>query len=233
MQLGNNSSTTVTVSANLPLSGNALEYPPLSKADFAQFWFKDPNNIDANDYGGTTFIVYFGNCDSTGTTCGTPLTGDIKPAIEVDTVIFNAGVYSVDKRYYDTNFGRIADNHFFDISGASNCTSSGKTVLTNGSSSPNLSKFYCSVTVGGSPPAQPSLPPGQLILARVRLLYTEAFQKIALGPSGASPLPPQASTYTATGFSGNSSRQIKVFRQEKVVPYFFDFAIFSDSTLDK
>jgi len=56
----------------------------------------------------------------------------------------------------------------------------------------------------------------------------------AVGICGADcSLPPQARKLIATGISGQTQRRIQVFRLDKVVPPYFDYAIFSTGEINK
>jgi hypothetical protein len=91
--------------------------------------------------------------------------------------------------------------------------------------------FYCKTTLNLS-----GLTP-TLELLRTRFLYTNLSQPIALSPVGSCgqscSLPPQARLYTSTGVSGDSQRTIQLFKLDKVVPFYFDYALFSESDISK
>lgn len=251
--LGNNASANVIIAKDLPVSPNlTLEYPPLTKADFAQFWFQDPvTSTNARDYKKSRFLVYFGSC-STSSNCN--FSASEEPAIEVNVLVKElSGNYYTIRRFYDPLINRTSTtNNFTKINGQiGTCSNSGVTASTN--FSPPPSRFYCQVVVDlRTPPA--SDPNSQYknhftdvpILARVRILYsTNNAQKVALGPVNPCSLPciypalsnqnlpPQASMYTSKGTSGDAVRQLRIFKEQDVVPFFFDFAIYSEGMITK
>ncbi|MBI2011559.1 pilus assembly PilX N-terminal domain-containing protein [Candidatus Daviesbacteria bacterium] len=214
--LGNESSATVLVNNNLPLSNQGLEYPPIGKLDFAHFWLADPNNNLVGFYTDNSFTVYFGNCDLTTPTC---LAVASKPAIEVNVITEQASSYRSFKYYFDSQNLRTPPNNFQ----LATCSNSGQSPINTTTSSSSI--FYCKATINGYI--------GVPILARVRILYSDQFQKLAVLPSANKALPPQAAIYKATGSAGNIQRKITIFRVQDVVPYFFDFAIFSAGEIKK
>ncbi|RJP46034.1 MAG: hypothetical protein C4584_02350 [Armatimonadetes bacterium] len=75
------------------------------------------------------------------------------------------------------------------------------------------------------------------ILIRARILFSNSSQPIAVEPydkgGSNSSLPFQAQVYRSTGSAGNTQRVIQVFRQDAVVPHFFDYVLFSAGDLEK
>lgn len=226
----------ININSDLPGPGQALEYPPISKADFAQFWFQAPNPADrpAKDYNQTKFVIEFGNCSPTP--CWNPPPGgDYTPALELNLILQNAaGNYFTVRGFFDPISSRSSENHFVNVSAKCDSTGGNK----DNTSSSSSSVFYCKLTADLT---SPSDFPGytynvndKMILARARILYSTSYQKVAIGPvPNTAQLPPQATTYKSTGIAGNSSRELKVFREKKVVPYFFDYAIFSNTNVEK
>ncbi|MBI3486392.1 hypothetical protein HY025_05655 [Candidatus Daviesbacteria bacterium] len=229
VSLDNSSTADINVLLDLPANAStALEYPPITKADFAQFWLADPTT-QATFFNGSSFQVYFGNCSQNPCEAVSD-----KPAIEVDTVIKDSltGNYRWDKQYFDSDGSRTNTNNFQKINGAGcdNNMGGGSTINANTTNSPT-SQFYCYVNVLYS-----SVSTDIPILVRVRILYSSTAQKIALMPipgNNGKGLPAQATTYTSVGKSGESIRQVKIFKEQNVVPYFFDFAIFSTAPITK
>lgn len=208
---------------NLPATGQALEYPPIGKEEIAQFWLKDFRGVTpAVDYTHSSFYIYFGNCEEAGN-CAADTD---KPAVEVTTITQTGISYTSFKKFYDSDSDRRGGNRFE----AATCSTTPVSVVTSMS---NTSKFYCQATVTGY------LSLGTPILARVRLLYANGKHKIALGKPGTGcgatdcDLPPQARLITSTGTSGETQRQLQLFTVEKVVPFFFDYAIFSAGAISK
>lgn len=195
-----------------------LEYPPLAKEDIAHFWLADLNSTAPSSppacgpsiscyYAKNSLDVYWGN----------PATTD-KAALELTLVYFNGTQYVPQKWYLDNG--------------------------TSGRNLPNFTAVSCSniTPVGGAQAYQckfslTSLPPG-LILLRGRLLYNTTSQPIAIAAvwpcSGAGCfIPPQARNIISTGISGETQRKVKLFQINKVVPPYFDYAIFSAGAINK
>lgn len=199
-----------------------LEYPPLSKEDIAQVWLADytsttpstPPDCGPNikcHYTQNTLDVYWGD------------SAIDKAALELTLVYFNGSQY-VNRKWYLDQFIRSPSNSFE----VGNCPASGFEVGE---------KIYrCMKTIGASPDS--SLPSG-LILIRARLLYNDASQPFAVWANKACAvpvpcsLPPQARVFISTGSSGETERRVKLFQVNKVVPPYFDYAIFSAGDIKK
>lgn len=230
VSLENQASANVAWDAYVPKPEVALEYHPFGKESFAQFWLAAPSNIDcayggAACYTGSNFEVYFGdiNHDYSQAT-GNP---ENQPAIEVHLIYKEGGEYKNKRYFYDsynsTGEGR-RDNKFNGCSVPSD--PNGIKIFTNNNIEESV--FYCKVRV---PPGSENLS-GQLIMARIRMLYTDLDHPVALRPTSGS-LPIQASVYRSIGTSGNVQRRIEVFREKDVMPQFFDYVLFSNQELEK
>lgn len=222
--LTNQSQAEVSWDRTLPLSNIGLEYPPLSRDNFAQFWMAKLSDL-SKYYDQDSFDIYFG-------TSGPVVTRDDNPAIEVHVVINNQGKYESRKFYFDSHPLQAGRNDNFTICNSFNPPA----IATNNSTAPNKN-FYCRINV-------PYRSAGELVyplLVRVKLLYTNTPQPIAIIHSSASgncdqacSLPQsQISIFTSQGTSGGTRRDIQVFQQKQVVPYFFDYALFSSGELQK
>lgn len=222
ISLTNQATAKVILSPPLPLPKQALEYPPLGKEEVAQFWLANPTTSPpATFYTASSFDIYFGNSDLT-------TTQDF-PAIEVNVVTSNAGVYKSNRYYLDSK-SRNPTNNF----NLATCGNVDPIPTANYKNSPS-STFYCKGTIpypGCSAPGCTAYT-GTPIMARVRILYSTTKQSIALAPALGNSLPPQATLYTSTGNSGLSQKTISVFRTTNVVPPFFDYAIFSAGNITK
>ncbi len=212
--LDNESKADVSVS-QLPVGMNALEYPPITRADFAHFWLANPDTLGA-EYEQSSFKLYIGNCDEGS------CPESIKPAVEVIVVAAQGNNYSSERYYFDSDATRVSSNNFTLISGGSNLCSNQSDLSPMGSTS----KYYCRVTINYSPSLTP-------ILARVRILYSTTAQRVALEPLNNDPLPAQARIYTSIGTSGQTQRKLTIFREREVVLPFFDFAIYSEGDIIK
>lgn len=203
----------ITVSAGTPQ--DPLEYPPLAKEDVVQVWMADltsPNNPPTTYYdpSPTRAIDIFWGTD------GNP--ANDRAALELTILYYEGGAYKSDKKYYDS-ISRTPDNKF-DL-----------TAICNGGQKPSngVQSYQCRKRV--------DLPTGSLMLIRARLLYNSTSQPFgvqAVNTCGKScSFPPQARVLVSTGTSGETQRKVKVFQEYKVVPPYFDYAIFSAGDIVK
>lgn len=217
----------------------AFEYPKISKEVIANFWLANPDpdnnpltsNIDPY-YTNPRINIYFGN----------EAPNSDPPAAEVTIVTKDTAT----NQYF-------ANKYFFDSSNAADRVGKGFEYVGPGGSSPKtynpatetltVSPFYRSASiyiVKTQKTNEPCELPGCFpVLARVRILYSNTAQKVAMGPpEGASCppgscLPPQANYYSATGRSGQSEKKIQLFKGIFTIPIYFDFAIFSAGDIIK
>lgn len=227
--LDNSSSANFDTSAWLPIPGSSagIEYPAIGRERAAQFWFTNPDDPSIT-YTGDKVWLYFGNENA----------DNDKPAVEVEIVMLANNQFYSQTYYYDSDPSRAgpAGNGFESV----NCT--GNPILPV-SISGNNRRFYCRVLIPGPPTnAFPNLGgsgncynPGvcQLILARVRLLYSNEDHRIAVAPFGNAQLPQQVQIYNSTGIAGQSQKQIQAFRVKDVIPPWFNFAVFSINEIKK
>lgn len=230
----------------LPAAGayqNPLQYPPLAKEEVAHVWLADPDsatNPPAQYYRGTSLEVYWGDPLATS--------ADDKAALELTLIYFNSSTNKYENRkwYLDQPIARNFNNKFCQVV-ATDC---------NGTKSDRLSRTYqCKYTLGngtattscanpgGAVTIDNSPLPANMMLIRARLLYNTTSQPFAVQTVDACPpgapscrdysVPPQARIVTSTGTAGNTQRKVQVFRIEKVVPPYFDYAIFSAGDINK
>lgn len=212
--LDNNSILQGVDAVPIPAANRALEYPPLAKEEMAQVWLAKPDDLTL-PYAGSTLGVYWGNADTTE-----------NPAIEITVVYQDSSNNYQSKKYFLDQQAATRGNNFDATS--LTCPSS-PAILT--SLSPTVAKtFFCQKDIDVSSTSLPNL--SKLILLRARLLYNSTSQSFAVKPTSGS-LPEQAKIFTATGISGQTQRKIRVFRLDKVVPPYFDFAIFSAGDINK
>lgn len=219
---------------NVPALRQILEYPALSKEEPAHVWLADPNTGNPYYLINTPIDIYWG----LGTNSAD------KPAIALTLVYYDGVVYKSKKCFLDSGSisdpTRVSNNNFVDIWNIStpttpdqrcgfviqsnSCSQSGirpSGGTTLGSSTP----FLCKTTLS-SIPAQP-------MILRARMLYNYTAQPFAVGPTGLASLPPQGKLITSTGVSGETERRVQVLQIEKVVPFIFDYAIFSAAEISK
>lgn len=203
----------------------ALEYPPLAKEETAQVWLADlysSSNPPAPFYTQNSLDVYWGQQNIAD--------ANDKPAIEIKVIEYGSGAYSTRPFYLDPNSLRVSSTNFIDVSSGCSNTSTGITTTSG-----DNRKFYCKWTLTGLT--------STLMLLRARILYSSASQPFAVQAVGTRAaagacssgcwLPTQARIFTSTGISGETQRRVQVFKLDKVVPPYFDYAIFSAGEIRK
>lgn len=213
---------------------NPLEYPPLAKEEVAHVWLADPDdNVNLPGctvippsahvpicYKQSTLDVYWGNSITD------------KAALELTLVYYDGSKYTSRKWYLDNSTvapPRSPANNF-----DTHADCSGFTVASN--------SYQCKYTIGGTNggvldpggvlPSSPSV----LMLLRARLLYNNTSQPFAVQAVGSCvncSLPPQQKKITSTGTAGTTQRKVQLFQVDKVVPPYFDYAIFSTGAINK
>lgn len=216
LDLGNSSMIHDVQRSTVPAANQALEYSPITKEEIAQVWLADPSTNDLSaSYTGTKLDIYWGNVG---------VTGADKPAIEITVVYQDTfNVYRSYKYFYDQD--AVSRNNGFtspDI-----CPSD--TIST--SLTPTPKSFFCKKQIDVSASTLPGL--NKLILLRARILYSGTSQSFAVQPATGFSLPVQARSFTSTGISGETQRKVNVFQLYKVVPSYFDYAIFSAGAITK
>lgn len=211
--LDNNATVGGVDKNRVPATGQALEYSSLSKEELAQVWLANPNDL-SSPYGGSTLDIYWGN--TTDDRAALELTLIYYGTDSTDLVDGSTSKYRNRKWFLDQITRTPANN--FDRS--ANCNGNHST----GSSS---TTYQCYKQLSGLPAS-----PSRLMLIRARLLYNTTSQPFAVKPTSGS-LPQQATVFTSTGTSGGTQRKVRVFRLDKVVPPYFDYAIFSAGEINK
>ncbi len=205
----------------------ALELPPLAKEDVAQVWLADPDqNVKLPDctadpakhqpvcYAQDTLDIYWGNS----------LTD--KAAIELTLVYYDGSAYKSSKWYLDHTLASRNTPNGFGV--ADSCT---------GSERPQTGTidYQCRKTLDFLL-IKSANPSATWMLIRARLLYNSTSQPFAVqavGNCATCFLPPQARSVSSTGVSGDTQRKVNIFQLYKVVPPYFDYAIFSAGEIKK
>ena len=186
-----------------------LEYPSLSKEEVAHVWLANLDSLTnppAEAYKRNSLDVYWGNSDTD------------KAALELTLVYYASNKYQSQKYFYD-QISRTPANNFTPVS----CT--GENTLVSGVI------YQCKQTI--------TFPTSTgLMLLRARLLYNTSSQPFAVQAVGTScgsncSLPPQARSIISTGTAGTTQRRVRLFQINKVVPSYFDYAIFSTGDINK
>lgn len=212
--LGNEATIKDVQKNDVPAANQALEFPPIAKEELAQVWLANPSDL-TTAYTASTLDIYWGNVG---------VTGADKPAIAI-TVVYQdtASAYRSKQYLYDQD-AAVRSNGF---TVPSNCPSL-DSIST--SLSATAKTFFCKQTIDVSSTTLTGL--SKLILLRARLLYSSTSQPFAVRPTVGS-LPVQGRLFTSTGVSGETQRVVQVFRLDKVVPPYFDYAIFSAGAINK
>lgn len=200
----------------IPDPGQALEYP-ITKEEIAHFWLVSPADLASEAYPSNSSLnIYWGEVGSS--------TSD-SPAIELSFIYKDtSGNYKNKKFFYDLDGSRRANNGFSD---PGSCAHS----PISTSISPTAKSFRCKVTINTDVATFPAL--SQLMILRARVLYTAISSPVALQSATSKSLPKQARVLTSIGTVGDVQRRVQLIRVDKVVPFFFDYAIFSAGEISK
>lgn len=215
------------------VSGNRqtlLHLARMYKEDMEQVWLSDPAATLPSCaspyvcYSQSTLEVYWGDPAST-----------IRPAIVLTLIYWDGSNYKSRKWYMDPVASRsgASGNGFKDVS--SYCA-------LDYDFSPYI--YKCRVVLGGDTDPYfatygtlPVAGLNKLMAIRVRLLYNDDSQPVAFWATGtcgsACSLPAQARSINSTGVSGETQRRINLFQNFKIVPPYFDYAIFSAGEINK
>jgi hypothetical protein len=259
-ELGNNSSAVAYKINQLPRNCQALEYPPIGKETVAQFWLVDPMlvadvsnhnlaslslteyneslyNKPCNDassyayksYAGNTVDVYWGNSDLSNN-----LIDPDTPALEVNLITkdFSSNAFKSYRFFYDPLPSTQRANGFQRPDPS--CGAPPYKINTTNSKTDQPTDadrdFRCKVSI---PPSGVIGSNEKMFIVRVRVLYSNANQAVALKPQSGFSLPSQAIIYSSTGTSGLSRKTIQVFQLQDVASPLFDFALFSAGSVTK
>ena len=219
----NNSSATLDENSLIPAVPPAgtrqdpLEYPPLAKEETAHVWLADftsLNNPPALFYKQTSLDIYWGD----------PNASSDKAALALSLVYYDSSGKYVSRKWYLDQITRTPANNF-DI--VPSCT--GYTIGSN--------TYQCKKTLGDSTGFNNNVLPANLMLIRARLLYNTANQPFAVQAVGTCgtecSIPSQVRKLISKGISGQTQRKVQLFQVLKVVPSYFDYAIFSTAEINK
>jgi type II secretory pathway pseudopilin PulG len=218
----NQAEAEISERSGLPQSGQGLEFSITKESctglgePCAQFWLQNPIDPSQGSYTNPNFVLFFGNPELTQ--------GDgVLPALSVTVITQSSGDGSYNSRKYflDPDNNRAESSGFTGIS-PDRC----RGTHTTNTTADEQSTFFCWHVVQYPTNETP-------IMARVRLLYSDTAQKIALVPTGGASLPNQARIITSTGRVADVQRRLQLMEINRVVPFFFDYAIFSAGPIQK
>lgn len=210
-----------------------LEFPPFAKEEIIQVWLADPDSnvrlpdcsaIDTTKhspvcYGQSTLDLYWGNSRTD------------KAALELTLIYYDSvsKTYKNDRKWF-LDWDSAARNNFDLVSCPGN-------LIPEGSSDKIPYSCYIRLGDGSINAARNKALPSGLMMLRARLLYNTTSQPLAVlavGTCGKNcSLPPQTRKLVSTGTSGQTQRKVQVFQMNKVIPSYFDFAIFSAGEIRK
>lgn len=206
---------------------DGLEFPPLAKEDVAQVWLADFTSTDNPPpayYTQTKLDIYWGNSITD------------KTAILAKPLNYDAtnGYQILPLKPFDADGSRAITNGFT----AATCAGGVGSFYSVPTNYGPDRKFACytQITIIPDTTKRP-------ILLRIRLLYNTTSQPVAVRavgvcPTGASScvpysIPMQGRIIDSSATAGDTKRTIRVFKQEKIVPHYFDYAIFSAGEIRK
>ena len=231
----NASSSQITDSGLIPVSPaqgtrqEPLESDPLSREEIIQFWLADytsTRNPPAIFYNppsptpGRKLDIFWGSSSKD------------KAALELTLISYNTTTGSYEwRKWYLDQVARTPANGFCQVT---TCT---------GGYSIGANTYQCKKTLGDSTCPNVNinvndnpLPTG-LMAIRARLLYNDNSQPVAIQAEGTCgkdcSLPAQKRDIISVGSSGNTQRKVKVSQWPQVVPFYFDYAIFSAGDIKK
>lgn len=217
VELGNDASIQGVEAKDVPAPKEALEYyPPVSKEEVVHVWLADPNTL-TEVYDQDSLDVYWGAIPEN--------TSEI-PAIEVAVIVKQTigGVDSYRREvfFFDPDSTRFAENGFSPVS-VSGCNQN----IATGFGENRPFCYMATLT------RLLESPTDRLILLRARILYSKDSHPVAVKPRGEGSFPKQGKIYTSTGVAGDTQRTVQLFKLDKVVPFYFDYAIFSAGDIRK
>lgn len=210
----NLSKSIIETAGDIPGLRQTLEYPKLAKEEISQLWLANPLDLSPF-YTQNNLEVYW----------GTPGITDIneRPAISLRVIYLSGANYLVKPFFFDPVESRRVLNGFLSPDSCSDSLPAISTTFGENRS------FYCKATLSGLSPT--------LVAVRARILYSGSSHPIAFVPTGGCEIgcsfPPQAKIITSVGTSGATQRKLQLFVMDKIVPPYFDYAVFSIGEITK
>jgi hypothetical protein len=212
LELNNFSAANISGYAVPDANTKAFEIPTVTQEKPGQLWLANPDANFSNKYGGgfNSQLDVFWADDNVSP----------NPAIEI-TVVYNpsAATYTVNKFFYDSVASRRLENNFSQPISGCRIDPLKTHISPNGRSYENCTRINLT--------ANP-------ILLRARLIYAGFIEHpVAFEPVGSNTLVQQGTLFISTGTSGETKRTIVLQRQDKVLPFFFDFVLYSLKVINK
>lgn len=246
LSVGGDSQATISDAGLLPLNQDQptnntnrqspIEYPALAKEDIAQIWlasYFSSTNPPPAYYKGTQLDVFWG---TPGGTDATAYAGLELSIVYYDSSVTPA-VYKINKVYLDNPNALTALVGGVARTNSNKFTSTGVTCDNNQTPQTPVTGSVLTYQCKGTVSLPYVLNTKTPIMIRARLLYNTTSQGFAVQAYGTCgkpcSLPPQARRLTSIGTSGSTQRKVQVFQMNKVVPTFFDYAIFSAGDITK
>ncbi|OGE41954.1 hypothetical protein A3B45_01900 [Candidatus Daviesbacteria bacterium RIFCSPLOWO2_01_FULL_39_12] len=221
----NQSKAVIETSGLVPALNQTFETPPISKEEMAQVWLATPSsapNPASLFYDQSSLDIYWGNSNVSQ-----------DPAVETSLIYIQNGEIKRKSFYFDPDSSRASGNGFSPPGGSF----AGCPDYTISTSFGANRSFACKATLSNL--GTTDLGAGRiLLLTRARIFYTNSTNPVAFAPTGGGcgqscSFPPQATIIVSTGTSGATQRRVQLFKQPTVLPWFFDFAIFSLAAINK
>ena len=213
-----------------------IQYNSLFRDSIAQVWLADFSSSShplPERYTETKLDVYWGD----------PMATD-KAALELTLIYHDGSEYTWKKWFLDQPVIRDNPNGFCQVSTCGGSNQAGsvnyqcKFTLGDSSTCTNQASIIVTSNINNNSSLKPNAQT-KLTAIRARLLYNDNSQPLAFwanpGTCGAlnCTLPGQKREIYSTGTSGDTQRKVKVSQFKDVVPFYFDYAIFSAGDISK
>jgi hypothetical protein len=209
LELDNSSDANITGYSVPDANTKAFEIPTVTQEKPGHLWLANPDATFTNKYGGgaaSQLDVFWGDDNVSP-----------NPAIEI-TVVYNPSgtTYTVNKFFYDNE---VRGNNFNVPPSGCSIAPLVTHISPNGRSYENCAR----ISLAANP-----------ILLRARLIYAGFIEHpVAFAPVGSNSLVQQGTLFISTGTSGETKRTIVLQRQDDVLPFFFDFVLYSLKIINK
>lgn len=243
VSFGNDSEAAVSDTGFLPgipspgVRQDPIQYDALFRENIAQVWlanYTESSHPLPERYTQPTLDVYWGN----------PTLINDKAALELTLIYYNGSEYTWRKWFLDHQAViRDNPNGFCQVSTCGGSNQSGgvnyqcRFTLGDGSLCANQGSIVVTSQINNNSSLKPNAQT-RLMAIRARLLYNDNSQPLAVWATGTCgnetcTLPGQKREIYSTGTSGDTQRRVKVSQFRDIVPFYFDYAIFSAGDINK